>query len=147
MSKSTPLRLRALRDRINLRGRSELTFEEKVKCIAEVISTFTFNPRDLSYVRDYIKKLTTRHPDLTDDQKVLLAQLEDRFTKREQMIRARTEKKRRGEPISPRKKQEPDAPGVDLVGLWKKEETDGNDNPSTAVDRSQEPAGEIENSV
>jgi hypothetical protein len=98
--KVAPERLRALRDRLNIKGRSELNFEEKVKAISEIVSAFTFRAGfDLFRIRQQLVKLKTRHPDLAEPQKVLLAELEARFTKRETMIKTRAEKKRKGEPI------------------------------------------------
>lgn len=130
MFKCAPLRLRALRDRINIRGRSELSFEEKVRCIVEVISTFTFRPRDLSYVRPYMEKLKIRHPDLTEGQKVLLAELVDRYTKRALWIKERSEKKKRGQPVMRREEKPVTPTPAELARLWQGE-SDG-DNATRA---------------
>ena len=131
--KSTSLRLRALRDRINLRGLSELSFEEKVKAITEIVSTFTFSPRDLSYVRVYLMKLKARHPDLTEQRKVLLAELDGRFAKRQSWISERVAKKRRVEHPEPAP-----TPAKDLTKLWGEilleEKTSGDDITRATTD-------------
>jgi hypothetical protein len=143
MSKAESDRLRALRDRIGIRGRYELSVEEKIACIGEIISTFTFRAFDLIHPRRYIAKLESRHPDLNDGQKVLLAKLKDRYEKRAQWIKERAEKKRLGEPISPRKQQEsevPATPEVNVMERWRamlKETNGGNHNPGTTINPSE----------
>jgi hypothetical protein len=119
----TPERLRALRDRFNLTGRYQLSFEDQAKCVLEMISCFAYKRFDLIWIRKYIAKLKTRS-DLTESQKVLLAEVEDRYARRDLLIQRRVDKKllskmskHRGRKKKEITKSKPADP-VDLMQLW-----------------------------
>lgn len=136
MSKLAPERLRALRDRLRLRGRNELSFEEKVKCILEMISVYTFNATWLKNARHHIEYLRTSTPNPTPEQQALLVEVDARYAKRQRMIETRAEKKKRGEKLWSKKKPESATTPTDLTKLWK-ENNSGIDIESAAFDRCE----------
>jgi hypothetical protein len=117
MKKSHSDRLRALRDRFNIRGLYELSFEEKLSVVSEIIGTYAFRRRDLHHVRNQISKLKARHPNLTDSQKVAMAELDEKYIRREQLVLARIETAEAKKKTSSTKAAPP-APGDDLLKLW-----------------------------
>jgi hypothetical protein len=118
MKKSHSDRLRALRDRFNIRGLYELSFEEKLSVVREIIGTYVFRRRELHHVRNQISKLKARHPNLTDSQKVALAELDEKFIRREQLVLSRIETAEAKKKTNGSTKAAPPAPGDDLLKLW-----------------------------
>jgi hypothetical protein len=109
------MRVRALRDRLNLHCRHELSVDEKCRCILELL-TFAFDGHALRNARRHIAKLKTSAPNPTPEQVSLIEQVESRYSKRESMIRERAAKKELGEPIF--KKKKPTVPKISPVDIW-----------------------------
>ena len=125
-------RLRALRDRLKLRS---LPFDDRVRSILEITSTYTFTGSDLFHLRGYVARLKAGVPNPTPEQQATLAEVDARLGKRTEMIRSRAEKKKRGEPIYKKNPPaiSPDSAVEDRKNLWQsllEENKNGDHNSS-----------------
>ena len=89
------LRLRNLKDRLGyqaLKGQHAPSFEKCVEIILEICGA-TCSPKYLNFCRRRARTLRDRTPDMTPDQLKLISDLDERFARKELLLKERAERR------------------------------------------------------